>query len=202
MFGFFRTLLVDPADLDPAVDLVRKEKYPGNDFLPGLPMVRSVFTGEVPWSPRFAVRSEDDDGSRRALRRAWDDDGIGLTQVAVELSTGEGDSPTTLERSYDVPSFEFAARFELRQLPGALDLVSLDGIRASATFRAQDPWEGHLPFLRRDLVTDFAGDRRIVQVAWGERTLTADWNAEPPWARAVYQAYQHIWRDARVLDKP
>jgi hypothetical protein len=98
-----------------------------------------------------------------------------------------------------VPSFEFAARFGLRQLAGALDLVSLDGIRASVTFRAQDPWEGHLLFLRRDLVTDFAGDRRIVQVAWTERTLTADWNAEPPWARAVYQ---DMWRDTRVLDKP
>jgi hypothetical protein len=37
--------------------------------------------------------------------------------------------------SYDVPSFEFAARFDLRQLPGTVDLVDLvglDGRRASA----------------------------------------------------------------------
>jgi hypothetical protein len=47
-----------------------------------------------------------------------------------------------LKQSYYVPSFEFAARFGLRQLPGTLDLVSLDGVRASATFRAHEPWRG------------------------------------------------------------
>lgn len=207
VFGFFRTLLLDPADADPAVDLVSGREYLGNDFLPGLPMIRSVFAGEMPWSPRFEVRFDDNDDdhgsySRRALHRDWDDEGIGLTQVAVELSTGEGESPTTLERSYDVPSFEFAARFGLRQLPGSLDLVSLDGIRASATFRAEEPWRGHLLFLRRDLVTDFAGDQCILQVAWGERSVTADWGAIPSWAHAAYQAYEHVWRDVRLLDKP
>ena len=147
---------------------------------------------------------DDDDDSYRqpALRRDWRDEGIGLSQVAVELSTSEGGSPTVLERSYDVPSFEFAARFGLRQLPGTLDLVGLDGVHASATFRTEKPWRGHLLFLRRDLVIDFAGDRRIMQVAWGEREVTVEWSSVPPWVRAVHQAYEHIWRDIRVLDEP
>jgi hypothetical protein len=204
VFGFFRTLLLDPADVDPALELVGGIEYPGNDFFPSLPAVRGVFAGETPWSPRFEVRLDDDDSySRRALRRDWcDHEGIGLGQVAVELPTGEGRSPTVLERSYDVPSFEFAARFGLRELPGTLDLVGFDGVRASATFRTEEPWHGQLLFLRRDMVIDFAGDRRILQVAWGEREVTVEWSAVPRWVRAVHEAYEHVWRNVRVLDGP
>ena len=57
------------------------------------------------------------------LSRDWSGEGIELGQVAVELLTGEGGSPTVLDQSYYVPSFEFAATFGLRQLPGTLDLV-------------------------------------------------------------------------------
>lgn len=98
---------------------------------------------EAPWSPRFEVRFDDDDSySRPALRGDWREEGIGLGQVAVELSTGEGGSPSVLTKSYDIPSSEFAARFDLRQLPGTLDLVGFDGVRASATFRTEAPWRG------------------------------------------------------------
>ena len=205
VFGFFRTLLLDPVDVDPALELAGGREYPGNDFFPALPTIRGVFAGETPWSPRFEVRFDDDDHDsyiRPALRRDWRDEGIGLGQVAVELSTGEGGSATVLERSYDVPSFEFAARFGLRQLPGTLDLVGFDGARASATFRTEKPWRGHLLFLRRDLMVDFAGNHRIMQVAWGEREVTVEWSSVPPWVRAVHQTYEHIWRDIRVLDEP
>ncbi len=205
VWGFFRTLLLEPADVDPALEMIGGLKYLGNDFFPELPTVRGVFAGEVPWSPRFEVRFEDGDDdtySRPALRRDWRDEGIGLGQVAVELSTGEGGSPTVLTRSYDVPSFEFAARFGLRQLPGTLDLVGFDGVRASATFRAEEPWRGHLLFVRRDLVADFAGDRRIVRVGWGEREVTVDWSAVPAWVREVHQSHENMWRDIRVFSEP
>jgi hypothetical protein len=199
VFAFFRTLLLEAADVDPALELIREQQYLGNDFFPALPQVRNVFAGETPWSSRFQVRFGDEGGFyRRALGSYSDDDeGIELGQLAVELSTSEGGS-TALERSYDVPSYEFAAQSGLRQMPGVLDLVSLDGARASATFRADRPWSGHLLFLRRDLVTGFADGRRIVQVAWGERNVAAESYTIPDWARAVYQDYAHIWRDARL----
>jgi hypothetical protein len=120
----------------------------------------------------------------------------------VELSTGEGGSPTVLKRSYYVPSFEFAGRFGLRQLPGTLDLVGLDGVRASATFGTEEPWRGQLLFLRRDLVVDFAGIRRIMQVAWGEREVTVEWSSVPDWVSEVYQSYENLWRDIRVIKEP
>jgi hypothetical protein len=201
VFGFFRTLLLEADDAAAALELARTVEYPGNDFIPNLPEVRSVFAGETPWSSRFEVRYGE--GSHRcpALRRHWNDQGIGFEQLAVQLPAGETGSPAALEHSYDVPSFGFASRMRLRQLPGTLDLVSLDGVRASATFKAEAPWRGHLLFLRRDLVVGYAGGRRIMQAAWGEREVTVDWNAVPPWLDAVRQANENIWRDIRLLDE-
>lgn len=202
VFGFFRTLLLEPTDTAPALKLAQGLDYPGNHFFPEIPTIRGVFAGETPWSPRFDIRFDDDPDSRPSLRRDWQEEGIGVGQVAVELATGEGESPTALDRSYDVPSYEFAARFRLRQLPGTLDLVDVDGVRASAVFRTEDPWRGQMLFLRRDLVVDFAGDRRIVQVAWGEREVTVEWSAPPPWVRVAREKYEHVWRDIEVLDEP
>ncbi|WP_412520878.1 ATP-binding protein [Actinomadura madurae] len=203
VFAFFRTLLLDPADVDPARDLARRLEYLGNHFFPELPAIRGVFAGEMPWSPRFAVNVDDDDAySRPTLRHRQQREGIALGQLAVTLATGEGESPTALDRSYDVASFEVADRFRLRQLPGTLDLVGFDGRRASATFRTEEPWRGHLLFLRRDLVDDFAEDRQIMQVAWGEREVTVDWRSVPSWIHGVHQTFAHVWREVRVLDKP
>lgn len=136
------------------------------------------------------------------MRRNWSDRGIGFQQLAVKLSTSEGESPTALEQSYAVPSFEFAARFDLRQLPGTLDLVDLDGVRASATFHSEEPWRGQLLFLRSDLVADFAGDRRIVQVSWGERDVTYEWDSPPAWIHEVHENYENVWRNVQVFKEP
>jgi hypothetical protein len=201
VFGFFRTLLLEPEDAEPAQQLASERQYPGNDFFPPLPMVRDVLAAEMPWSPRFDLTCDDDAPGtfpHRALRRDWQDDGIRLDQVAVEFAT-DSTSETGLGGSYDVPSFEFAARFGLRQLAGSLDLVGLDGRRASAAFRADRPWRGHLLFLRRDLVEDFAGDRRIMQVAWGEREVAVDWHSVPSWVRAAQRSHANVWRHIRLL---
>ena len=58
VWAFFRTLLLEPDDLDPALRMIGEHDYLGNDFLPALPSVRGVFAGEAPWSPQVpgAVR--------------------------------------------------------------------------------------------------------------------------------------------------
>ena len=202
VFGFFRTILLDSGELDSAVELAGEIDYPGNDFFPELPNIRDVFAGEVPWSTRFEVKHDDNDSEHRprpALCHDWQDAGIGVDQLGVDLSPIDG--PTALDQAYGVPSFEFAHRFGLRQLPGTLDLVGLDGARASASFRVKEPWRGQLLFIRRDLVAEFAGDRRIVLVAWGEREVTVEWRALPAWVRSAHESYAHIWRSIRVLDE-
>ncbi|MEV7383591.1 NACHT domain-containing protein [Streptomyces lydicus] len=201
VFGFFRTLLLKPEDAEPARQVASERQYPGNDFFPRLPTVRDVLAAEMPWSPRFELTFDDDGPGafpHRALRHDWQDDGIRLDQVAVEFAP-DSTSETGLGGGYDVPSFEFAARFGLRQLPGTVDLVCLDGRRASAVFRADKPWRGHLLYMRRDLVESFAGDRRIMQVAWGEREVAVDWHSPPSWVRAAQRSHANVWRHIRIL---
>lgn len=201
VFGFFRTLLLEPQDAEPAQQLARERQYPGNDFFPPLPMVRNVLAAEMPWSTRFELTFDDDAPSaspHRVLRLDWQDDGIRLDQLAVQFAP-DSTSDTGLGEGYDVPSFEFATRFDLRQLPGTLDLVGLDGRRASAVFRADKPWRGHLLYLRRDLVESFAGDRRIMQAAWGEREVAVDWHSPPSWVRAAQRSHANVWRHIRML---
>ncbi|GLW94048.1 hypothetical protein [Actinokineospora globicatena] len=195
VFGFFRTLLLKPEDVELARQLASERQYPGNQFFPPLPTVRDVLAAEMPWNPRFELTFDDAPGAfpHPTLRDDWQDDGIGFGQVAVDFSP-DSTSEIGLGGGYDVPSFEFAARFGLRQLPGT---VGLDGRRASAVFRADKPWRGHLLYLRRDLVESFAGDRRTMQVAWGEREIAADWPSAPSWMRAVHRSYAHIWRHIR-----
>jgi hypothetical protein len=198
VFGFFRTLLVDPGDLDEALAMIEQQEYPGNDFLPRLASISDVFAGEVPWSPRYRSPNDEDDFPR-ALRRDWGEEGVRIGQLAVDLDPVGRKSPAALSQAYAVPSYEFAAEFSLRQLPGTLDLVGLDGIRASATFAGVDPWVGHLLFIRRALVEQHAKGRRVVQVAWGERVPAVDWHSTPDWVTAVYQAHENIWREHRVV---
>lgn len=199
VFGFFRTLLVAHGHVDSALALIQSRTYPGNHFLPQLRPVRGVFAGEVPWSPRLAVLA-DAEAHQQTLQKDWKDPGIPLEQVAVELATGVTNSTTSPSRSYDVPSFEFAARFGLRGAPDSWDLIGLNGRRASIVYRADDDWRGRLLFIRRDLVEEYAGARRVVRVAWGERETPAEWNAVPEWARDAYQEHRNVWRTIDVLE--
>ncbi|MFM9582504.1 NACHT domain-containing protein [Streptomyces caniscabiei] len=201
VFGFFRTLLLAPEDAERARQFATEQAYPGNDFFPSLPRARGVLATEMPWSFRFdpTFTPESAASAQPEVRRHWQDpEGISFDQVAVEFSS-DSESESALGGSYDVPSFEFAARFGLRQLPGTLDLVGLDGRRASAAFSVDKPWRGNLLFLRRDLVESFAAGRRIMQVAWGEREVAVNWHAPPPWVREAQRAYTNVWRHVRLL---
>jgi hypothetical protein len=199
VWGFFRTLLLESTDVDPALEMIDGRDYLGNTFFPELPTVRDVFAGETPWSPRFEIPIADDDSnSRPALRGDWREEGIVLGQVAVQFAPGERGASTVLTRSYDIPSYNFAAKYGLRQLPGTLDFVGLNGVRASASFRIEEPWRGWLLYIRRDLVVDFASDRRIVQVAWGEREVTVEWSSVPAWVSEAHHKHENMWRVRRV----
>jgi len=203
VFGFFHTLLLEAGTVDAAVEIIDRHEYLGNEFFPSLLRANGIFAGEVPWSRRFDVSAEDVydvDQPHCVLQHDRSDVGIKFSQVAVELMTVVGGSPTALKGSYDVPSFEFAALSRLRQLPGTLDLVDFDGVRASATFRAEKPWRGNLLFVRRDLIAGFARDRSVMQVAWGERGLTFERGSVPKWVNAIYESYEYVWHQIRVTN--
>jgi len=198
VFGFFRTHLVDDSAYDNVVRLISDKPYLGNDFLPGSPSHDGIFAGEMPWSARFEVDSDDSDlaPGHGLLRKDWYDAGTEVEMVATEYTFGSGRTATSLDRSYFVPSYGFARAFDLRQLPGTLNLVTLDGAYASLTFKAASPWQGDLLYLRKDLLLRYADKRRVVQVAWGERLVTG----QPSWWGDVYDNMEHLWRELKVLE--
>lgn len=59
VFGFFRTLIVAPGDLDGVTQMIDHRSYLGNDFLPGCPQHHGIYAGEMPWSRRFSLPSEE-----------------------------------------------------------------------------------------------------------------------------------------------
>ncbi len=201
VWGCFHTLLLERADTDSALQMIDGRNDLRNNFIPELQTVRNVFAGEAPWSPHFKMPIVDD-GSyfRPALRENWQEEGIGFDQVAVQFDLGERGASTLKTRTYDIPSYEFAAKFDLRQLPGTLDLVSLNGTRASAAFRIEEPWRGWLLYIRRDLLINFAGSRQIVQVAWGEREVTIEGSNVPSWVSDAYQNFENQWCVRRLIE--
>jgi hypothetical protein len=198
VFGFFRTVLVEVEDLSAAETLVVGRPDLGSDFLPRLAQVHDLMAGELPWSPRF--ENSPDDTDEPALQENWKERGIPIEQMAVELEVGDRGSTTALQRSYEVPSHRFAAQFDLRQMPGTLNLVGLDGSPATIACRAEGQWRGSLLYIRRDLVAEFAGDRRVMRVAWGERSVTVDWNHVPEWLAQANRTLANQWRKIEILD--
>jgi hypothetical protein len=93
-----------------------------------------------------------------------------------------------------VPSSSVASAFNLRQRPGTLDLVSLDGRPASLTRAGPEGCEGDLLYLRRDLVAAHVNGRRMIQLAWGEREVDFDWRSPPHWLQSVHSEHADLWR--------
>ena len=61
MFGFFRTVLLSAADVEPALKLIRERSTRATTSSLSSRVIRGVFAGETPWSSKFEVRVDDDD---------------------------------------------------------------------------------------------------------------------------------------------
>lgn len=205
VWGLFRSFLVDPADVDAVVALLRERDYLGNSFIPDIPEDMTTFAGEVPWSRRFAAvdgENEEDEGGpyARRIHRTWGDEGIRIELLAHRYAFSSERTTTDLDRHFDVPSKELASMLDLRLRPGTLDLVELDGHAASITRAAPKNFEGDLIFLRQDLLARRANGRHLVQIAWGERELDLVGGQHPEWMQAVFDERADAWRMISVAE--
>lgn len=99
-----------------------------------------------------------------------------------------------------VPSQRLSQHSDLRSLPGGFNQVDVEGRPASMSFTAPEGFNGHLLYVREDLVKAFTGDRTVVTFGWGERQVHAAWPEKiPDRLRKVYRAYRNIWRTHRVV---
>jgi hypothetical protein len=199
-FGFVRGLLVEREQTDALVQLLRDRDYLGNHFVPDVSEDVATFAGEIPWSARFAADMEPEEGLHRYQVRIgnWGEEGI-VVELLGHRYAFSSERTTMLRTSYDVASKEVAADFDLRLRPRSFDLVQLDGRPASLTRAAPAGFEGHLLYLRRDLVREYANGRDFVQLAWGEREPRFSGGAFPDWFSAVRETGEHLWRHIDVI---
>ncbi|SJN37471.1 NACHT domain-containing protein [Luteococcus japonicus] len=99
-----------------------------------------------------------------------------------------------------VPSQRLSQHADLRSLPAGFNQVDMEGHPASLSFTAPGGFEGHLLYVREDLVTAFSGGRTVVTFGWGERQIHTAWpKALPDRLLEVYRANRNIWRTHRVV---
>ena len=99
-----------------------------------------------------------------------------------------------------VPSQRLSQHSGLRSVAAGFDQVDADGRPAAMSFTAPEGYNGHLLYVRKDIVKAYAGDRTVVTFGWGERQIHAAWPEEnPERLRRVYRAYRNIWRTHRIV---
>lgn len=195
VFAFLHAVLVDGDQHGELLELLRNREYLGNRLIDHVPETHSVFGGEIPWSRRWAEATIEGEESVYDARVGDWQTGISVEVLAhaYDFST---DRSTTAEASGQrVPSRRISERFNLREFPRTLHMVELDGTPASFSMRAPESHDGRLLYVRRDLLEEFAGGRKLVQVAWGEREhhFEQSWDP-PPWLSEIVRAYGNLWR--------
>jgi hypothetical protein len=195
VWAFLRSMLVAGEDAESARALLDGSIYLGNHFIPDPPEDHVTYASEMPWSKRFLLRGDLGWGDPPYMTRLgrFEDGPEFTTELVAHEYAAETGTVALAAHGCDVPSALFARRFDLRQSPGRLDLVGLDGRPASKTMLAPEGFSGDLLYLREDLLSTYAAGRALVQVVWGERQVTFDWNHRPGWLADVAE-HAELWR--------
>jgi hypothetical protein len=181
---------------------LKARPYLGNTFVPDPPADHGSFAGEIPWSSRFAAAGDlenDRPPYRAKVSERWNEPGIEVELLGHSYNLEASRTTTNLASGYWVPSHNIASHFGLRQRPGTLDLVGLDGRAASMTLASPAGVKGRLLYIRRDLIAKYAAGRLLVQLAWGERQVDFDWPRMPNWLEDLRSKHEDLWRQVEML---
>jgi hypothetical protein len=203
VWGFIRGILVSVDDAESLQSVLTARPYLGNFFIPPAPEDHMTFAGEIPWSVRFHAAGNLENGKSpyvAEVSESWDEPGIEIELLGHGYDIEASRTVTNQATGHWVPSYNLAAHFGLRQRSGTLDLVSLDGGAASATLDAPDGFSGKLLYIRRDLLGKYAGGRKLLQLAWGERQVDVDWANPPGWLAGARNEHEELWRHVQLID--
>lgn len=198
VFGFLRTLLVPEQLTERVVQNLTERAHLGNDFIPSEPSVYYTYAGEIPWSDWFTVDLYSVDGDplyRRPLRHEGDDAIVEILSHAFAWESYH--SAMNDAGGVSVPSAAFSRHFDLRARAQQFDQAEFDGTAAALVYRAPEGFEGHVLYLREDLVREYAAatGAQILFAAWGERQLArGGWENPPDWLRTAYTDSSMVWR--------
>jgi hypothetical protein len=200
VWAFMHAVLVGADEYAQLLKVLQTEEYLGNRLVDHVPETLSVFAGEVPWSRRWLDATiEGSDSVYDAHVGNWEL-GIPIETLAHGYDFSADRSTTVDASGHRVPSQRLSNRFNLRQLPRTLNMVGLDGSLASLTLRAPEGHRGHLLYVRRGLLEEYADGRRLVQIVWGEREHHVERYWDPPeWLREIVQGHGNLWRRIKTV---
>ena len=202
VFSFLRGLLVRESDIPRLRMALNKHPYPGNRKIPHCAENDNVFSGEIPWSPKFA----------HSQANAVKDMAFGAVPVettAVHNGGNEHHGERFRFSAAWFPAPDICAKLRLSRRGRGVDLVDQRG-RVASLYRADarklkpDPFaerpadQFRFLHLRKDLLDEYlrATDKRLVWIVWGERRLLPQDMLHPkPWPpkiEAALNSHRHI----------
>ncbi|MEM7201824.1 MAG: hypothetical protein AAF628_16275 [Planctomycetota bacterium] len=198
VFGLLTCLLVPARRARRLAELLGREQ-PGNRWLPEPPSDYYTFAGEIPWHPDFAT-SPDEDGDASLYRGAVEPErGAPIpVEILAHRYAWEGyHSEMNDAGGVLVPSRPFSESFDLRSAARPFDQLLPDGTMAALSFAAPEGFEGHVLYLREDLVRRYARRQRLIWFMWGERQLFPFRHDWPDWLVSARRSGADTWRVVR-----
>jgi hypothetical protein len=114
--------------------------------------------------------------------------------------TWEGHNSSENQAFAYVPSQRLSQHSGLRAVAAGFNQVDANGRLAAMSFTAPEGFNGHLLYVREDIVKAYVGDRAVVTFGWGERQIHAAWPERmPERLLSVYQRHDNIWRAHRLV---
>ncbi len=202
-FGLLSAMLVARGESDRLVNALNNRGYPGNYWLPREPSDHYTFAGEVPWSPEFGRSAEGDRGASlyHDFVHVSDEESVEVEILAHRYSWESYHSVLGDAGGALVPSRAFSQAFALVGIPQSFDQALPDSSVVAVSLSAPAGFDGHLLYLREDLVRRYAKRRSVVWFAWGERQLYSYGLNVPNWYAEACQKGANIWRLVRRLEE-
>jgi hypothetical protein len=202
VWGRVGAVLVSAEDVERLVRAMRG--HAGKRWFPDVPEDHYTFAGEIPWSPEYARGLESQEGARMYEESFAVTGGapINVESLSHTFSWESYHSSLNQAGGALLPSKRFSRQFGLRGVPQSFDQVLPDGSLASLSFEAPGDFSGHLLYLREDLLAQYAGERKLVWFALGERTLDRSPHARvPDWLEKLYRTQGMSWSRVTVAEE-
>ncbi len=203
VFGRLTAVLVEATDAQRLLNALDARSDPGRWFLPETPDDIYTFAGEIPWSSEFARGEPGDDRAEiyRETVAVGSDHNIEAEILAHRFSWEDLHSRLNTAGGALVPSRSFSKAFDLRGMPQSFDQTLPDGTRAAISLSAPPGFDGHLLYLREDLVRRYAEARELILFIWGRRQLhpaTPLGREWPRWLQTASREHADVWREVRL----
>lgn len=212
IFTFLRGLILEDARIKELLKAFDTEPYPGNMAIPTPGQDYYTYSGEIPWSYRFAPYLRTATGSvaadvREAYERIFrpgDSPGIPVEIPAYEFMWEGAHCALNEVSGALMPSPALCSAFELVNHEREWDLYESNGKRATIYRVHRDgggTLKSHFLYMRLDLVKLYLQRkaRSLAWLVWGERTLQhQEFMARQEEISGVLAAHDHIHKQAYV----